>query len=306
MAAWRIRVVWLEFPPIVIDMPTATSPSFRTLLVLGRVSNLPTVWSNCLAGWLLGGAGHFGHLAALVLAASALYIGGMYLNDACDAPFDRQHRRERPIPSGAIPISLVWRIGGLLVASGWMLLCFLGWSTGWWGTFLAMAILVYDFVHKAVSFSPVLMAFCRLFLFLAAASTGDAGVTGLSVWSAIALWGWIVGLSYIARRESTTHPLRYWPLAPLALPLGLAWIANGGDSRLPAFYLAIVLVGWAIWCLRHILVEANRNLGLTVSGLLAGICLVDWLAVVPNPRLGMAFVALFLLALGAQRLIPAT
>ena len=29
----------------------------RTLLVLGRVSNLPTVWSNCFAGWLLAGGG---------------------------------------------------------------------------------------------------------------------------------------------------------------------------------------------------------------------------------------------------------
>jgi hypothetical protein len=33
----------------------------RTLLVLGRVSNLPTVWSNCLAGWWLGGGGNFGN-----------------------------------------------------------------------------------------------------------------------------------------------------------------------------------------------------------------------------------------------------
>ena len=36
-----------------------TSRSYlRTLLVLGRASNLPTVWSNCLAGWLLGEGGH--------------------------------------------------------------------------------------------------------------------------------------------------------------------------------------------------------------------------------------------------------
>ena len=27
------------------------------LLILGRVSNLPTVWWNCFAGWLLGGGG---------------------------------------------------------------------------------------------------------------------------------------------------------------------------------------------------------------------------------------------------------
>ena len=26
----------------------------RALLVLGRVSNLPTIWSNCLCGWLIG------------------------------------------------------------------------------------------------------------------------------------------------------------------------------------------------------------------------------------------------------------
>ena len=36
---------------------TRAGPSIRTLLVLGRVSNLPTVWSNCLAGWLIAQGG---------------------------------------------------------------------------------------------------------------------------------------------------------------------------------------------------------------------------------------------------------
>ncbi len=287
-------------------MPKAQKPTFRTLLVLGRVSNLPTVWSNSLAGWILGGGGSPGRLWLLTLAASALYVGGMYLNDACDAAFDRQHRRERPIPSGAITAGLVWRIGGCLLASGWLLMCCLGWSTACLGTLLLIAILVYDFVHKAVSFSPVLMASCRFFLFLAAASTGADRVTGLAVWSALALAGWIIGLSYLARRESTTHSLRHWPLAVLTLPLGLAWIANGNDTRLRALYLAVVLVGWSAWCLRHVWVDANRNLGLSVSGLLAGICLVDWLAVVPTYGWGSVFFALFLAAVAAQRLIPAT
>src|SRR5213594_1545943 len=35
-------------------------PYWRTLLILGRASNVPTVWSNCLAGWLLGGGGSIG------------------------------------------------------------------------------------------------------------------------------------------------------------------------------------------------------------------------------------------------------
>ena len=40
----------------------------RTLLILGRVSNLPTVWSNCLAGWWLA----LGHVVAAILFAITL------------------------------------------------------------------------------------------------------------------------------------------------------------------------------------------------------------------------------------------
>src|SRR6266478_3370591 len=80
----------------------------RALLVLGRVSNLPTVWSNCLAGWLLAGGENRGSLPFLMAGATCLYIAGMFLNDAFDADFDRQHRKERPIPSGALPARTVW------------------------------------------------------------------------------------------------------------------------------------------------------------------------------------------------------
>src|SRR6187549_3121603 len=97
-------------------------PTFRTLLVLGRVSNLPTVWSNCLAGWWLGGGGNSVKLPFLLLGVSLLYVGGMFLNDAFDEPFDRQHRKERPIPSGKISAGLVWRWGFALLAVGEVLL----------------------------------------------------------------------------------------------------------------------------------------------------------------------------------------
>src|SRR5947199_6025840 len=84
-------------------------PYWRTLLDLGRVSNLPTVWSNCLAGWLLGGGGPAWRFALLCFGATCLYVGGMYLNDAFDVEFDREFRRDRPIPSGAISLQAVWR-----------------------------------------------------------------------------------------------------------------------------------------------------------------------------------------------------
>ena len=83
----------------------------RTLLVLGRTSNLPTVWSNCLAGWILGGEGDLKSLLLLSSGATMLYLGGMFLNDAFDEDFDRQHRKERPIPSGQISANAVWAWG---------------------------------------------------------------------------------------------------------------------------------------------------------------------------------------------------
>src|SRR6478736_6052578 len=94
----------------------------RALLVLGRVSNLPTVWSNCLAGWLLGGAETPAVLPRLLIGASLLYVAGMFLNDAFDIEFDRQFRPERPIPSGAISTRAVWLAITILLTAGVIIL----------------------------------------------------------------------------------------------------------------------------------------------------------------------------------------
>ena len=81
---------------------------WRTYLRLGRVSNLPTVWTNVLAGIVLaGGPLEPGTLAALVVALSLFYVGGMYLNDAFDRTIDARERPERPIPSGLISAFLL-------------------------------------------------------------------------------------------------------------------------------------------------------------------------------------------------------
>ena len=65
---------------------------FRVWLVLARASNLPTVWSNCIAGCWLGGWNTPSALLLLCLSATLLYSGGMFLNDACDVAFDSQCR----------------------------------------------------------------------------------------------------------------------------------------------------------------------------------------------------------------------
>jgi 4-hydroxybenzoate polyprenyltransferase len=281
--------------------------TLRTLFILGRVSNLPTVWSNCLAGWLLGGGGDVGRLLWVSLGGTLLYLGGMYLNDAFDAEFDRQHRPERPIPSGSIRVETVWRLGLAWLAAGLVALAFFGQTTAILAVLLSLNIFIYDAIHKIFAFSPVFMAGCRFFLVLLAASVGAQGVTGLSLWSALVLASYIVGLSHLARKESVQTAVRFWPCVFLAAPLVLALIVNRGEYWPRGLLLSVVLLAWMIYCLRHTFPSGQRNIGRAVAGLLAGIVLVDLLAVAGGTWLAtLAFLALFALALLGQRFVPAT
>ena len=282
-------------------------PSLRTLLILGRVSNLPTIWSNCLAGWWLGGAGNVQKLPFLFAGTTFLYVGGMFLNDAFDVEFDRQHRMERPIPSGAVSLETVWRWGLLWLALGAGCLIWLGGLTGTLAVALTGCIVLYDALHKHTALAPLLMGLCRWLVYLIAASTGINRVTGWSIWCGLALAAYIGGVSYLARRESLLGPLRYWPCLLLAVPIVLALIMNTNQYLEAALLISAVLGLWILRALRQTLWSPQPNIGRTVSWLLGGIVLVDWLAVADAPRqLAFVFIALFLTALLLQRSVPAT
>jgi hypothetical protein len=174
-------------------------------------------------------------------------------------------------------------------------------------TLLALTVFVYDAVHKIFAFSPVLMAGCRFLLIVVAASVGSDGVTGLSVWTGLVLAAYVIGLSFLAQRESTQMTLRYWPLPLLLTPVVLAFLVNSGDLRTKAAVLSLILLIWVVRSLAFAFTAAQRNVGRSVSGLLAGIPLVDVLAVAPaEPWSAMIFLTLFLLALVFQQFVPAT
>ncbi len=283
----------------------------RTLLILGRVSNLPTVWSNCLAGWWLAGAGNSSRLPWLLLGMSSLYLSGMYLNDAFDAEFDRQRRTTRPIPSGQISAPEVWRYGWAWLGSGILLLFATGLLAGTLSLVLAAFIILYNQSHKLVTASPWLMGICRFWVYFIAGIAGAAdpdAMVGWTVWCGLALALYIVGLSYVARRESYRSPVPYWPLLLLAAPFFLAWLMDPGESRPAGLWIAAVLALWIARCVRPVLLSGTVNVGRVVSGLLAGIVFVDWLAVAPEcPRgLSLVFLALFGTTQALQRYIPAT
>lgn len=280
--------------------------NLRALLVLGRVSNLPTIWSNCLAGWVLGGGGAPGRFALLNFGATFLYLAGMYLNDAFDVAFDQQRRRERPIPSGQIGLALVWRLGWVWLVLGVTCFAFLGRTCLVLALLLAATIVLYNAIHKRTTVSVGLMGLCRFLVYLLAAAAAK-GVSGAAIWGGLALGTYVGGLSYLARKESILGPVRWWPVLTLAAPVLLALLANAEEYRERAFYLSLLLVIWILPGLRFVFRKEPRQIGFAVSKLLAGIVLVDLLATAGEPwGVVPAFGAFFVLALALQRYVPAT
>ena len=201
----------------------------KALLLLGRVSNLPTVWSNCLAAWLLAGGAlvespDVQRFVWLIVGATLLFLAGMFLNDAFDVQFDREHRPERPIPSGAISVKSVWvlGIGQLLLGLGCLVclntlatLCAIG---------LAGSILLYDWLHKRTAWSPLLMGLCRLFLYLLAGATATGSLGLTVVLSACCAVG-------VHRRAEQHRPARGHRRPGQLMAVLAAWLAVGTRLR---------------------------------------------------------------------------
>jgi hypothetical protein len=280
----------------------------RTLVILGRVSNLPTVWSNCLVGWWLGGHENTANLPLLFAGVTALYLGGAFLNDAFDADFDRQYRSQRPIPSGAISPPAVWGWGLAWLGLGAVSLIAVGKTAGVLAIVLLLCIIVYDAMHKVVIASPWLMGACRLWIYVIAGSTAGSGVNGWPIWCGLALALYVAGVGHLARLENSRGTTSSWPLVLLIAPVFLAMLMDAGENRTPGIWLSLVLVFWIALCVRPIFQRGQKNVSRIVSGLLAGIVFVDWLAVAPDcPRdLSLMFLMLFGATLGLQRFVPAT
>jgi 4-hydroxybenzoate polyprenyltransferase len=174
--------------------------SWKIALRLGRVSNLPTVWTNTLTGIVLAGGPVGGTLTlALLVAMSLFYVGGMYLNDAFDAEIDARERAGRPIPQGAASRRAVFGLGFGMLIAGVLCLATLGRTVAWTAMLLAAAIVLYDWLHKRTALAPLLMALCRVLIYPAAAAAVYGAFSQPLLFGAIGLFCYIAGLTYAAR-----------------------------------------------------------------------------------------------------------
>ncbi len=181
------------------------SDKTKALLATGRVSNLPTVWCNCLAATLLllhfspsfndltssqvseEVSGIFKNLGPLgvflMLTSSLFYVGGCFLGDYYDKEFDTQHKPDRPIPSGILSSKLVFGLGILQMGLGFILtvtvpsLIFGSVSTKihlYPTLLLILVINLYSRYHKKSLFIGLpLIGLCRFFLIIFAASVAS-------------------------------------------------------------------------------------------------------------------------------------
>jgi 4-hydroxybenzoate polyprenyltransferase len=251
------------------------SVSAKTLLRLGRVSNLPTVWTNVLAGTVLaGGEAWAPRTGAVVLAMSLFYTGGMYLNDAFDRDIDARERPSRPIPAGEISAAAVLAAGFAMLAGGVVLMSLFGPAPGLVGLALAAVIVFYDLNHKANPFSPVVMGLCRALVYVGAALVAAGTVSAAVLIGAVALLAHVVGLTYAAKQESLDRIERLWPLAVLALPLIAAFPALASGWLGIAAWLALAVADAAA-----VAALARRTrpgaVPHAVAALIAAIALVD-------------------------------
>lgn len=289
--------------------------NLRVALQLGRISNLPTVWSNVLVGAVLGGAALADALLpALMVAMSLFYVGGMFLNDAFDRGFDAEHRPERPIPAGRATAREVFAFGFGMLALG---LAGLAWASrgadglpAWravaCGAALAAAIVFYDASHKANPLSPLIMGLCRVFVVLGAAFAVTRAMPTPVMLAALALLAHLIGLTYIAKQEHLDRLGALWPLGFLALPvlygLGLALAT-------PAAWLPLALyAGTLAYALARLRRRARGDVPRAVVTLIAGMSMLDAVLLAGGGQVTAAAMAVvaFALTLALQRWVAGT
>jgi UbiA prenyltransferase family len=286
----------------------------RVTLELGRVSNLPTVWSNIAAGWILAGGEWDWRFILLLGGGSLLYTAGMFLNDAFDADWDRKHRPERPIPSGRISAKAVGTMGVVMLMTG---AAFVG------GSFLrtnhfssAMAslaalvacIVLYNWLHKKTAVSAIVMALCRFFLVgVSAMAAAKLAPDGPALKWALLVAIYVFGITLLARHEAISQrPSMAGAVAVAAPPLA-ACLLFPLDHRWWFFFLVPALA-WVAFGLRLLGRRGDAGrIGRAVSHFLAGVVLIDALAIsFFCPGCAAVVVGFLPLTLWLQRHVAAT
>ena len=193
---------------------------WRAYLLLSRISNLPTVWSNVLAGSVLAAAAvRWPIFLRIALGISLLYTSGMFLNDAFDYQSDAVARPDRPLPAGEVSLLAAFVVGFVLMTVGWMIVASQGDTFGpaWWGLALTAAIVYYNIRHKRDALGPLVMGICRGLVYCIAASAVARALTPAVFIAAVVMTAYVLSLTFVAKKLG--------PNAGVVIPILIAGIS---------------------------------------------------------------------------------
>ena len=285
-------------------------------LELLRAGNLLTIASNALVGWAIGTQASPDHRFALAtVAVMALYAAGMVFNYVCDARIDARERPARPIPSGRVESQTALLVVAVLFATALALLAPTSHAAVGAGGVLIALIVMYDLLHARSALSVILMAACRMMVYVVVACAAPVpGGWPLPMSTTFALAGalgiFVVGLSLVARLEASTQgglagARRAAPLLLIVPPLLPVVVL-----RAPPWWvvvLAVPMLAWILLGARHALAAPPRR-GAAVRTWIAAIPLIDafFLGLLGRPALAVIAVACWLATVLAHRRVAAT
>ncbi|MFD4370123.1 SCO3242 family prenyltransferase [Streptomyces sp. NPDC058486] len=157
-------------------LPLPRPGTVRAWGELLRVSALPSVPGDALAGAAAAGLTPGRGTAWAVGASVCLYEAGMALNDWSDRHVDAVERPRRPLPSGRVAPAAALGAAGLLTATGLALASRAGRPALAVASALAATVWAYDLRLKHTAAGPAAMAAARgLDVLLGALATASAG-----------------------------------------------------------------------------------------------------------------------------------
>lgn len=279
-----------------------------TTLKLGRVSNLPTIWSNVLAGAILANVAIDPASVFIILVAiSLIYTSGMFFNDVFDQQFDRQHRASRPIPAGEVGSSTVqfWASAMMLIA---LVLFSINISFSaietWYPVLscliLCALVLLYDLWHKENPYGPLVMGLCRGMVYITAAITLAPQFSLQLILSALSLTVWVLGLTMVAKKKNIFAGF-------IVLIVSVNVILLSAINNIFSLNEFIILSVASLALIYVFVYHCNGKYWNSVTLLVASISLLDALVIASVAGvfnyLSMTAVGLFFLTLFFQRFI---
>lgn len=292
--------------------------SWQDAAQLGRVTGLPTVWTNMLAGLIVAGGSLF-ELRSLLLffALTFIYLGGACLYDAFDATANSDKHPQRPIPAGRIGRPLVFTCGFVFFALAFVPLYPVGFfmdpvdyvGVNYWplicGGILIAAVLLYDWRHQHNLWGPAVLGTCRSLVYLTAGLAFMVPPMPTLLVGAAMLFCYALGVGYLTRRDGEPASATPWPFylflaAPLIYGLGLV----AQRPHILLFWIGFAAaIAIALWLMHR---DEERDRPRAALILASGIALYDALLIAGTGALGFAALALlgFVAALVLPTLLP--